>query len=122
MATHTVNPDAYTVPTIKIGFAPEHEGHDRQVTVDTAMLQHLHHPCHGGGWTLFFQVPGGHRVEDHFIPVHPRRLGRRGPGQATAQPAAHRQLITEAPSGSISGTVTLTKHHQEKAPSKRGAP
>src|SRR3954447_11632617 len=118
MAPHTVNPDAYTVPTIKIGFAPEHEGHDRQVTADTAMLQHLHHPCHGGGWTLFFQVPGGHRVEDHFIPVHPRRLGRRGPGQATAQPAAHRQLITEAPSGSISGTVTLTTHHQENAPSR----
>jgi hypothetical protein len=74
MAPHTVNPDAYTVPTIKIGFAPEHEVHDRQVTADTAMLQHLHHPCHGGGWTLFFQVPGGHRVEDHFIPFIPDDL------------------------------------------------
>jgi hypothetical protein len=74
MATHTVNPDAYTVPTIKIGFAPEHEGHDRQVTADTAMRQHLHHPCHGGGWTLFFQVPGGHRVEDHFIRFIPDDL------------------------------------------------
>jgi|1186.fasta_scaffold470179_2 hypothetical protein len=68
MATHTVDPDAYTVPTITISFAPEHEVYDRQVTADTAMVQHLHHPCHGGGWTLFFQIPGGHRVEDCFIP------------------------------------------------------
>ena len=60
--------------TIKVSYAPEHEVYERQVTADTAVLQHLHHPCHGGGWTLFFQVPGGHRVEDHFIRFIPDDL------------------------------------------------
>ena len=57
--------------TIKVSYAPEHEVYERQVTADTAVLQHLHHPCHGGGWMLFFQAPGGHRVEDYFIAGDP---------------------------------------------------
>jgi len=54
--------------TIKVSYAPEHEVYHRQVTADTAVLQHLHHPSHGWGWMLFFQASGGHRVQDHFIP------------------------------------------------------
>ena len=54
--------------TIKVSYAPEHEVYARQVTADTAVLQHLHHPSHGWGWMLFFLEPGGHRVEDYFIP------------------------------------------------------
>jgi hypothetical protein len=54
--------------TIKVSYAPEHEVYARQVTADTAVLQHLHRPSHGWGWMLFFQAPGGHRVEDYFIP------------------------------------------------------
>jgi hypothetical protein len=54
--------------TIKVSYAPEHEVYERQVTADTAVLQHLHHPCHGGGWMLFFRKSSGHRVEDYFIP------------------------------------------------------
>ena len=54
--------------TIKVSYAPEHEVYERQVTADTAVLQHLHHPSHGWGWMLFFQARGGHRVEDYFIP------------------------------------------------------
>jgi hypothetical protein len=54
--------------TIKVSYAPEHEVYARQVTADTAVLQHLHHPSHGWGWMLFFLEPGGHRVGDYFIP------------------------------------------------------
>jgi hypothetical protein len=54
--------------TIKVSYAPEHEVYARQVTADTAVLQHLHHPFHGSGWMLFFLEPGGHRVGDYFIP------------------------------------------------------
>ena len=54
--------------TIKVSYAPEHEVYAHQVTADTAVLQHLHHPFHGSGWMLFFLEPGGHRVGDYFIP------------------------------------------------------
>jgi hypothetical protein len=47
---------------------PEREVYDHQVTADTAVLQHLHDPLQGLGWTLFFLQPGGHRVGDYFIP------------------------------------------------------
>ena len=54
--------------TIKVSYAPAHEVYQHQVTADTAVLQHLHDPLHGWGWTLFFLAPGGHRVGDYFIP------------------------------------------------------
>ncbi len=59
---------ALIVTTIKVSYAPEHEGYEHQVTADTAVLQHLHDPTHGWGWVLFVLEPGGHRVGDYFIP------------------------------------------------------
>ena len=54
--------------TIKVSYAPEHEVYERQVTADTAVLQHPHHSVQGCGWMLFFLPPGEHRVDDYFIP------------------------------------------------------
>jgi hypothetical protein len=57
-----------TVPTIKVDYAAEHEVYEHQVSPDTAVLQHLHHPVHGCGWMLFYLRPGDRRVSDCFIP------------------------------------------------------
>jgi hypothetical protein len=57
-----------TVPTIKVDYAAEHEVYEHQVSADTAVLQHLHHPVHGCGWMLFYLQPGDRRVSDCFIP------------------------------------------------------
>ncbi len=62
------NGGVITVTTIKVSYAPEHEVCQHHVTADTAVLQHLHDPVHGCGWTLFYLQPGGHRVGDYFIP------------------------------------------------------